>query len=140
VEANASESSSNGSDDEEEVRSNFDSRMIDKMEEMQSKFLDLTNKLKPEKSLVKKFRKESAIYKSSVEDMEECMRQENEASDLKVKNFNLSLTELQRTHETLISVHEDFKIKFHMISKERIELFQKIKELTEINLKRGQSK
>ena len=96
------------------------------VEEMQSKFLDLTNKLKSERILVKKFREESAIYKSSVEDMEECMRQENEASDLKVKNFNLSLTELQRTHETLISVHEDFKIKFHMISKERIELFQKI--------------
>ena len=36
-------------------------------------------------------------------------------------------------------MHEDFKIKFHMLSKERVELFKKIKELEEINLKRGQS-
>ena len=119
------ESSSHGSGDEEEVRSNYDSKMIDKMKEMQYKILDLTNKLKSEKNLVKKFREESAIYKSPVEDMEECMRQDKEASDFKVKNVNLSLTELQRTHDTLISVHEYFKIKFHMLSKERVELFQK---------------
>ena len=43
------------------------------------------------------------------------------------------------TIDTLINVREDFKIKFHMLSKERVETFKKIKELEEINLKRGQS-
>ena len=50
------------------------------MEEMQTKYLDLTNKLKSEKYLVRKFREESAIYKSSVDDLEESMSEEKKAN------------------------------------------------------------
>ena len=137
--ASTSEPSSHEYDDDEKVFSNSDSGLINQMEELQSKCLDLTNKLRSEMRLVKKFREESAIYKSSVNDLEESMSEEKKASDLTIKTLTSNLTELQTTHDTLISVHEDFKIKFHMLSKERVELFKKIKELEEINLKRGQS-
>ena len=136
MEATVPGTSSYTSDDEQEVPSNSDSLLIAKMEDIQSKYLDLTNKLKSEKNMVRKFREESAIYKSSVDEMEESMSKEKMASDLKIETLTSTLTELQKTHDTLISVHEDFKIKFHMLSKERVALFKKIKELEDNNFVR----
>ena len=97
VEENVPGMSSHTSDDEQEVHSNSDSLLLAKMEDIQSKYLDLTNKLKSEKNLVRKFREESAIYKSSVDDMEESMSEERKASDLTIKTLTSNLTELQTT-------------------------------------------
>ena len=50
-----------------------------------------------------------------------------------------TLSKLKIERETLISVHNDFEIKFDLLSNERIHLFENIKELEDNNLKRGQS-
>ena len=50
-----------------------------------------------------------------------------------------TLSKLQQPHEALISDHGEVEIKFALLSKERIYLYKKIKELEDNNLKRGQS-
>ena len=49
------------------------------------------------------------------------------------------MSKLQLQHEALISDHGEVEIKFALLTNERIHLYEKIKELEDNNLKRGQS-
>ncbi|KAJ9544876.1 hypothetical protein OSB04_024583 [Centaurea solstitialis] len=92
------------------------------------------------RTLVTKFRIDSAIYKSSLEDLTIDYNREKLESDIRESNLSNKLACLQKSHEELNSDHGELTIKFQLLSEERTRLFSKIQELEDNNFKRGQSK
>ncbi|KAJ9567184.1 hypothetical protein OSB04_003150 [Centaurea solstitialis] len=82
---------------------------------------------------------DSAIYKSSLEDLTIVYNRETLESSVRESNLSNKLSCLQKTHEELNSDHGELQIKFQLLSEERTRLFSKIQELEDNNFKRGQS-
>ncbi|KAJ9553167.1 hypothetical protein OSB04_017212 [Centaurea solstitialis] len=91
------------------------------------------------RALVARFRIESAVYKSSLEDHTLNYDRLELKYGIRESNLENKLISLQRSHDEIDSSHEELKLKFHILSEERTKLFIKINELKENNLKRGQS-
>ncbi|KAJ9566731.1 hypothetical protein OSB04_002697 [Centaurea solstitialis] len=104
-----------------------------------SETLRLESQLQMEKALVARFRIESAVYKSSLEDLAENFNRMELESGIRESILENKLLDLQRSHDEIESSREELKLKFHLLSLERTKLFVKIEELEENNLKRGQS-
>ncbi|KAJ9544875.1 hypothetical protein OSB04_024582 [Centaurea solstitialis] len=105
----------------------------------ESRICELERCLQSERSLVTKFRIDSAIYKSSLEDLTIVYNRETLESSVRESNLSNKLSCLQKTHEKLNSDHGELQIKFQLLSEERTRLFSKIQELEDNNFKRGQS-
>ncbi|KAJ9544583.1 hypothetical protein OSB04_024290 [Centaurea solstitialis] len=101
--------------------------------------LRLESQLQMERALVARFRIESAVYKSSLEDLTENFNRMKLESGIRESILENKLLDLQRSHDEIESSREELKLKFHILSEERTKLFVKIEELEENNLKRGQS-
>ncbi|KAJ9557921.1 hypothetical protein OSB04_012535 [Centaurea solstitialis] len=104
-----------------------------------SETLRLESQLQMERALVARFRIESAVYKSSLEDLAENFNRMELESGIRESILENKLLDLQRSHDEIESSREELKLKFHLLSLERTKLFVKIEELEENNLKRGQS-
>ncbi|KAJ9545300.1 hypothetical protein OSB04_025007 [Centaurea solstitialis] len=105
----------------------------------EAKIFDLERNLQSERTLVTKFRIDSAVYKSSLEDLTLDYNREILESDIRESNLSNKLLFLQKSHEELNSNHGELTIKFQLLSEERTRLFSKIQELEDNNFKRGQS-
>ncbi|KAJ9544921.1 hypothetical protein OSB04_024628 [Centaurea solstitialis] len=104
-----------------------------------SETLRLESQLQMERALVARFRIESAVYKSSLEDVTENFNKMELESGIRESILENKLLDLQRSYDEIESSREELKLKFHILSEERTKLFVKIEELKENNLKRGQS-
>ncbi|KAJ9556919.1 hypothetical protein OSB04_011533 [Centaurea solstitialis] len=104
-----------------------------------SETLRLESQLQMERALVARFRIESDVYKSSLEDLTENFNRMELESGIRESILENKLLDLQRSHDEIESSREELKLKFHILSEERTKLFVKIEELEENNLKRGQS-
>ncbi|KAJ9539351.1 hypothetical protein OSB04_032084 [Centaurea solstitialis] len=104
-----------------------------------SETLRLESQLQMERALVARFRIESAVYKSSLEDLTENFNRMELESGIRESILETKLLDLQKSHDEIESSREELKLKFHILSLERTKLFIKIEELEENNLKRGQS-
>ncbi|KAJ9548756.1 hypothetical protein OSB04_021299 [Centaurea solstitialis] len=105
---------------------------------LESKICELERCLQSERTLVTKFRIDSAIYKSSLEDLTIVYNRETLESGIRESNLPNKLGCLQKAHEELNSDHGELNIKFQLLSEERTRLFSKIQELEDNNFKRGQ--
>ena len=105
---------------------------------MQSEFIDLKARLKGERALVNRFRIDCAVYKTSYEDLDLNFSKVTKESEERETYLKTTLSKLKIEHETLISVHNDFEIKFDLLTNETIHLFEQIKKLEDNNLKSGQ--
>ncbi|KAJ9561569.1 hypothetical protein OSB04_006729 [Centaurea solstitialis] len=106
---------------------------------LESKICELERCLQSERTLVTKFRIDSAIYKDSLEDLTIVYNRESLESGIRESNLANKLSCLQKAHEELNSNHGELNIKFQLLSEERTRLFSKIQELEDNNFKRGQS-
>src|SRR5581483_3394885 len=106
---------------------------------LETKIRDLERELLTERSLVSKFRIDSAVYKSSLEDLTCSYDRVVLESEVKETNLINKLLSLQQTHEKLNSDHGELNLQFKLLSEERTKLFSKIQELEDNNFKRGQS-
>ncbi|KAJ9547187.1 hypothetical protein OSB04_019730 [Centaurea solstitialis] len=106
---------------------------------LEAKICDLERNLQSERTLVTKFRIDSAVYKSSLEDLTLDYNREILESGIRESNLSNKLLCLQKSHEELNSNHGELTIKFQLLSEERTRLFSKIQELEDNNFKRGQS-
>ncbi|KAJ9544848.1 hypothetical protein OSB04_024555 [Centaurea solstitialis] len=113
--------------------------LTDDVTMLESRICELERCLQSERSLVTKFRIDSAIYKSSLEDLTIVYNRETLESSVRESNLSNKLSCLQKTHEELNSDHGELQIKFQLLSEERTRLFSKIQELEDNNFKRGQS-
>ncbi|KAJ9556276.1 hypothetical protein OSB04_010890 [Centaurea solstitialis] len=113
--------------------------LTDDVTMLESRICELQRCLQSERSLVTKFRIDSAIYKSSLEDLTIVYNRETLESSIRESNLSSKLSCLQKTHEELHSDHGELQIKFLLLSEERTRLFSKIQELEDNNFKRGQS-
>ncbi|KAJ9561267.1 hypothetical protein OSB04_006427 [Centaurea solstitialis] len=130
-------SPNDSTDEEAEVHS---CSLLSKPDELsKSETLRLESQLQMERALVARFRIESAVYKSSLEDLTENFNRMELESGIRESILETKLHDLQRSHDEIESSHEELKLKFHILSEERTKLFVKIEELEENNLKRGQS-
>ncbi|KAJ9564805.1 hypothetical protein OSB04_000771 [Centaurea solstitialis] len=130
-------SPNDSTDEEAEVHS---CSLLSKPDELSiSETLRLESQLQMERALVARFRIESAVYKSSLEDLTENFNRMDLESGIRESVLENKLLDLQRSHDEIESSREELKLKFHILSEERTKLFVKIEELEENNLKRGQS-
>ncbi|KAJ9551774.1 hypothetical protein OSB04_015819 [Centaurea solstitialis] len=106
---------------------------------LESKICALENELQSERILVTKFRTDSAVYKSSYEDLLISYNSETLESSIRETYLVNKLLSLNTSHDELKSSYGELELKFKLLSKERTKLFSKIKELEDNNLKRGQS-
>ncbi|KAJ9545332.1 hypothetical protein OSB04_025039 [Centaurea solstitialis] len=106
---------------------------------LESKICALERDLQTERNLVTKFRIDSAVYKSSYEDLMLSYNRETLESSIRETNLKNKLLSLISSHDELKSCHGELELKFQLLSEERTRLFSKIKELEDNNLKRGQS-
>ncbi|KAJ9560513.1 hypothetical protein OSB04_005673 [Centaurea solstitialis] len=106
---------------------------------LESKISALERDLQMERTLVTKFRTDSAVYKSSYEDLLMCYNRETLESSIRETNLVNKMLSLNTSHDELKSSHGELELKFKLLSEERTKLFSKIKELEDNNLKRGQS-
>ncbi|KAJ9539016.1 hypothetical protein OSB04_031749 [Centaurea solstitialis] len=106
---------------------------------LESKICELERCLQSERTLVTKFRIDSAIFKDSLEDLTIVYNRETLESGIRESNLANKLSCLQKAHEELNSNHGELNIKFQLLSEERTRLFSKIQELEDNNFKRGQS-
>ncbi|KAJ9552313.1 hypothetical protein OSB04_016358 [Centaurea solstitialis] len=106
---------------------------------LESKICELERCLQSERTLVTKFRIDSAIYKDSLEDLTIVYNRETLESGIRESNLANKLSCLQKAHEELNSNHGELNIKFQLLSEERTRLFSKIQELEDNNFKREQS-
>ncbi|KAJ9566847.1 hypothetical protein OSB04_002813 [Centaurea solstitialis] len=106
---------------------------------LESKICELERCLQSERTLVTKFRIDSAIYKDSLEELTIVYNRETLESGIRESNLSNKLSCLLKAHEELNSNHGELNIKFQLLSEERTRLFSKIKELEDNNFKRGQS-
>ncbi|KAJ9566980.1 hypothetical protein OSB04_002946 [Centaurea solstitialis] len=113
--------------------------MTDTVAMLESKICDLERCLQSERTLVTKFRIDSAIYKDSLEDLTIVYNRETLESGIRESNLANKLSCLQKAYEELNSNHGELNIKFQLLSDERTRLFSKIQELEDNNFKRGQS-
>ncbi|KAJ9536355.1 hypothetical protein OSB04_un000473 [Centaurea solstitialis] len=113
--------------------------MTDSVTLLEAKVCELERDLQMEKSLVTKFRNDSDVYKSSLEDMTLCYNREVLESGIRETNLANKMLSLQNSHDELNSSHGELKLKFQLLSEERTKLFTRIKELEDNNFKRGQS-
>ncbi|KAJ9547087.1 hypothetical protein OSB04_019630 [Centaurea solstitialis] len=113
--------------------------ITDSMAMLEAKICDLKSSLQSKRNLVTKFRTNSAIYKSSLEDMTIDYNREILESGIRESNLSNKLLCLQKSHEELNSDHGELTIKFQLLSEERTRLFSKMQELEDNNFKRGQS-
>ncbi|KAJ9563094.1 hypothetical protein OSB04_008254 [Centaurea solstitialis] len=130
-------SQSDSTDEESEVHSCSLLPIPDELS--MSETLRLESQLQMERALVARFRIESAVYKSSLEDLAENYNRMELESGIRESILENKLLDLQRSHDEIESSREELKLKFHLLSLERTKLFVKIEELEENNLKRGQS-
>ncbi|KAJ9540465.1 hypothetical protein OSB04_026971 [Centaurea solstitialis] len=136
------EDGDDGDDDnsnEEEVCDLSESKLLTKLDEMNSEFLELKNNLKSEKLLSKQFREERALYKSSFEKTSEFLEKEKNTFKEEKNALETAMNDLQRKHDFLKSEKGELEVKFQLLSDEREKLFTKIKELEDLNVKRGQT-
>ncbi|KAJ9558198.1 hypothetical protein OSB04_012812 [Centaurea solstitialis] len=103
---------------------------------LESKICALENELQTERILVTKFRTDSAVYKSSYEDLLISYNRETLESSIRETNLVNKLLSLNTSHDELKSCHGELELKFKLLSEERTKLFSKIKELEDNNLKR----
>ncbi|KAJ9565209.1 hypothetical protein OSB04_001175 [Centaurea solstitialis] len=130
-------SPNDSADEESEVHS---CSLLSRPDELSmSETLRLESQLQMERALVARFRIESAVYKSSLEDLAENFNRMELESGIRESILENKLLYLQRSHDEIESSREELKLKFHLLSLERTKLFVKIEELEENNLKRGQS-
>ncbi|KAJ9561873.1 hypothetical protein OSB04_007033 [Centaurea solstitialis] len=106
---------------------------------LEAKICDLERDLQSERTLVTKFRINSAVYKSSLEDLTLNYNREVLESSVRDSNLSNKLLSLQKSHEELNSNHGELSIKFQLLSEERTKRFSKIQELEDNNFKREQS-
>ncbi|KAJ9541907.1 hypothetical protein OSB04_028413 [Centaurea solstitialis] len=106
---------------------------------LEAKICDLERNLQSERTLVTKFRIDSVVYKSSLEDLTLDYNCEILESGIRESNLSNKLLRLQKSHEELNSNHGELTIKFQLLSEERTRLFSKIQELEDNNFKRVQS-
>ncbi|KAJ9566781.1 hypothetical protein OSB04_002747 [Centaurea solstitialis] len=106
---------------------------------LEAKICDFERNLQMERTLVMKFRIDSAVYKSSLEDLTLDYNREILESGIRESNLSNKLLCLQKSHEELNSNHGELTIKFQLLSEKRTRLFSKIQELEDNNFKRGQS-
>ncbi|KAJ9567275.1 hypothetical protein OSB04_003241 [Centaurea solstitialis] len=102
---------------------------------LEAKICDLERDLQSERTLVTKFRIDSAVYKSSLEDLTLDYNREVLESGIRESNLSNKLLCLQKSHEELNSNHGELAIKFQLLSEERTRLFLKIQELEDNNFK-----
>ncbi|KAJ9562965.1 hypothetical protein OSB04_008125 [Centaurea solstitialis] len=130
-------SPNDSTDEEAEVNS---CSLLSKPDELsKSETLRLESQLQMERALVTRFRIESAVYKSSLEDLTENFNRMELESGIRESILENKLLDLQRSHDEIESSRKELKLKFHILSEERTKLFVKIEEHEENNLKRGQS-
>ncbi|KAJ9556631.1 hypothetical protein OSB04_011245 [Centaurea solstitialis] len=125
--------------DDEALCDLSESSLLTKLDEMNSEFPELKNNLKSEKLLSKQFREERALYKSSFEKTSELLEKEKNTFKEKKNALETGLNDLQRKHDFLKSEKGELEVKFQLLSDEREKLFTKIKDLEDLNLKRGQT-
>ncbi|KAJ9536116.1 hypothetical protein OSB04_un000710 [Centaurea solstitialis] len=106
---------------------------------LESKICVLENELQTKRILVTKFKTDSAVYKSSYEDLLFSYNRETLESSIRETYLVNKLLSLNTSHDELKSSHGELELKFKLLSEERTKLFSKIKELEDNNLKRGQS-
>ncbi|KAJ9535342.1 hypothetical protein OSB04_un001547 [Centaurea solstitialis] len=114
-------------DDALEVSSHPD--LTDSVALLESKVSDLERNLQSERSIMTKFRIDSAIYKSSLEDLMLSYNKVVLESDVRESNLSKKLMPLQNSHDELYNNHKELKLKFHLLSKERTKLLQISKSL-----------
>ncbi|KAJ9536444.1 hypothetical protein OSB04_un000379 [Centaurea solstitialis] len=124
---------------DEEAEVNSCSLLSKPVELSKSETLRLESQLQMERALVARFRIESVMYKSSLEDLTENFNRMELESRIRESILENKLLDLQRSHDEIESSREELKLKFHILYEERTKLFIKIEELEENNLKRGQS-
>ncbi|KAJ9552478.1 hypothetical protein OSB04_016523 [Centaurea solstitialis] len=124
---------------EEEAEVTSCSNLSNPVELSRSETLRLESQLQMERALVARFRIESAVYKSSLENLTENFNRLELESGIRESILENKLLDLQRSHDEIESSREELKLKFHILSEERTKLFIKIEELEKNNLKRGQS-
>ncbi|KAJ9542769.1 hypothetical protein OSB04_029275 [Centaurea solstitialis] len=111
--------------------------LIDTVSLLKAKICDLERDLQTERTLVTKFRIDSAVYKSSLEDLTLNYNREILESGIRESNLLNKMLSFQNSHDELNSNHGELSIKFQLLSEERTKLFTKIPELEDNNFKRG---
>ncbi|KAJ9543743.1 hypothetical protein OSB04_023450 [Centaurea solstitialis] len=124
---------------EEEAEVTSCSYLSKPVELSRAETLRLESQLQMERALVARFRIESVVYKSSLEDLTKNFNIMELESGIRESILEKKLLDLQRSHDEIESSREALKLKFHILSEERTKLFIKIEELEENNLKRGRS-
>ncbi|KAI3669098.1 hypothetical protein L6452_40321 [Arctium lappa] len=104
-------------------------------ENMEKEFESLKGKLSYERQTMLSFRDENALLKVVIEDKES----EKDALKKEKEVLKAKILELERDLVNLNSEKGEFKIKFEACSQERNEAYCKIKQLEDLNLKRGQT-
>ncbi|KAJ9561862.1 hypothetical protein OSB04_007022 [Centaurea solstitialis] len=87
-----------------------------------SETLRLESQLQMERALVARFRIESAVYKSSLEDLTENFNRMELESGIRESILETKLLDLQKSHDEIESSREELKLKFHILSLERTKL------------------
>ncbi|KAJ9545336.1 hypothetical protein OSB04_025043 [Centaurea solstitialis] len=96
---------------------------------LESKICALERDLQTERNLVTKFRIDSAVYKSSYEDLMLSYNHETLESSIREANLENKLLSLTSFHDELKSCHGELEPKFQLLSEERTRLFLKSKSL-----------
>ncbi|KAJ9541684.1 hypothetical protein OSB04_028190 [Centaurea solstitialis] len=107
-------SPNDSTDEEAEVHS---CSLVSKPDDLsKSETLRLESQLQMERALVARFRIESAVYKSSLEDLTENFNRMELESGIRESILENKLLDLQRSHDEIESSREELKLKFHILS------------------------
>ncbi|KAJ9546916.1 hypothetical protein OSB04_019459 [Centaurea solstitialis] len=129
--------SSNQSTEEEAEVTSYPN-LSNLVELLESKILRLESNLQMERALVTRFRTESVVYKSCLEDLTLNFDRLELESGIRESNLENKLISLQRSHDEMKVVVRNSSASSNFFE-ERTKLFIKIDELEENNLKGGQS-
>ncbi|KAI3672510.1 hypothetical protein L6452_38599 [Arctium lappa] len=133
------ETSSDQSDCDSEVSTLSNSELVQSLmaqiQNMEKEFESLKVKLNNERQSMMNFRDENALLKVVVEEKES----EKDALKKQKEGLKNKIAELEKDIVNLNSEKGDFKIKFEACFQERNEAYCKIKQLEDLNLKRGQT-
>ncbi|KAI3758543.1 hypothetical protein L6452_06110 [Arctium lappa] len=135
---NEVETSSDQSDCDSEVSTLSNSELVQSLmaqiQNMEKVFESLKVKLNNEGQSMMNFRDKNALLKVVVEEKES----EKDALKKQKEGLKNKIAELEKDLVNLNSEKGDFKIKFEACFRERNEVYCKIKQLEDLNLKRGQ--
>ncbi|KAJ9557083.1 hypothetical protein OSB04_011697 [Centaurea solstitialis] len=101
---------------DEEAEVNSCSLLSKHVELSKSETLRLESQLQMERGLVARFRIESVVYKSSLEDLTENFNRMELESGVRESILENKLLNLQRSHDEIESSREELKLKFHILS------------------------